>query len=76
MVIRRGLTVVVVEGSEVDVAVALAIVVVVLGAAVVVVVLPPPPPPPPLATVVVVDDVVVVGADVIENEIDDDVADA
>lgn len=75
MVIRRGLTVVVVEGSEVDVAVALAIVVVVLGA-VVVVVLPPPPPPPPLATVVVVDDVVVVGADVIENEIDDDVADA
>lgn len=75
MVIRRGLTVVVVDGSEVDVAVALAIVVVVLGA-VVVVVLPPPPPPPPLATVVVVDDVVVVGADVIENEIDDDVADA
>ena len=74
MVIRRGLTVVVVDGSEVDVAVALAIVVVVLGA-VVVVVLPPPPPPPPLATVVVVDDVVVVGADVIENEIDD-VADA
>lgn len=72
MVIRRGLTVVVVDGNEVDVAVALAIVVVVLGAVVVVVL----PPPPPLATVVEVDDVVVVGADVIENEIDDDVADA
>lgn len=74
MVIRRGLTVVVVDGNEVDVAVALAIVVVVLGAVVVVVL--PPPPPPPLATVVDVDDVVVVGAEVIENEIDADVADA
>jgi len=69
---RRGLkTVVVVDGVVVVVAVATD------GAAVVVVV-PPPPPPPPEATVVVVEDVleVVVGAEVMVNEMEAEVADA
>jgi hypothetical protein len=66
MVIRRGLTVVVVEvpGLVVDVADAGAIVVVVVEVVV----------PPPLGTVVVVEVVEVVEVDEIVNEIDDDVA--
>lgn len=65
------MVVVVDDVDEVDVATAVAIVVDV-------VVVPPPPPfpPPLLATVVVVEEVVVVGADVMVNEIEADVAEA
>ena len=69
IVIRRGLIVVVVvdDVDEVDVATAVAIVVEVVVV---------PPPPPLFATVVVVEEVVVVGAEVMVNEIEAEVAEA
>jgi len=75
-VILRGFNAVVVVDGVVVVVVVVAVAT--DGAAVVVVVPPPPPPPPEATVVVVVEDVleVVVGAEVMVNEMEAEVADA